>query len=361
MTQYLLYICTAFLASAACGFVMIPQIMNYCKQKNLYDIPNSRKVHQNAVPRLGGISFLPSMLLAFFLVTLVMSPYTTSSEGTVTISLWSAYFLISLLLIYSVGIVDDLIGLNAKIKFIVQIVAAAIIPMSGLYINTLYGLWGIYEIPFELGAPLTVFIMVFIMNAINLIDGIDGLAASLSFLALGGFLMSFLREGMFVYCILIAGLMGVLLPYSYFNIFGKVERNRKIFMGDSGSLTLGFILSFLFVKFAMTRSRSRSPRVSAAGGARVRRGQGDPREALPPSAALRRRQEPHPPQTDAGGYVAAPDAAGHHYDGTDVYRAELLAVHLLRHHGHRGYRHPALHRHAPGDQLADQEVERGEY
>ena len=251
MTQYLLYICTAFLASAACGFVMIPQIMNYCKQNNLYDIPNSRKVHQNAVPRLGGISFLPSMLLAFFLVTLVMSPYTTSSEGTVTISLWSAYFLISLLLIYSVGIVDDLIGLNAKIKFIVQIVAAAIIPMSGLYINTLYGLWGIYEIPFELGAPLTVFIMVFIMNAINLIDGIDGLAASLSFLALGGFLMSFLREGMFVYCILIAGLMGVLLPYSYFNIFGKVERNRKIFMGDSGSLTLGFILSFLFVKFAM--------------------------------------------------------------------------------------------------------------
>ena len=93
--------------------------------------------------------------------------------------------------------------------------------------------------------------MVFIMNSINLIDGIDGLCAGLSFLALGGFLTSFMREEMYIYCILIAGLMGVLVPYFYFNVYGNADNNRKIFMGDSGSLTLGFILGFLFVKYAM--------------------------------------------------------------------------------------------------------------
>jgi UDP-N-acetylmuramyl pentapeptide phosphotransferase/UDP-N-acetylglucosamine-1-phosphate transferase len=123
-------------------------------------------------------------------------------------------------------------------------------PMAGLCINNLYGLFGIYEIPYWINAPLTVFVMVFIMNAINLIDGIDGLAASLSLMALGGFLIAFIREGLPVYCTLIAGLMGTLIPYLNYNLLGDSKKNRKIFMGDSGSLTLGFILSFLFVKFA---------------------------------------------------------------------------------------------------------------
>lgn len=86
---------------------------------------------------------------------------------------------------------------------------------------------GIHSISFWVGAPLTVFILVFIMNAINLIDGIDGLSASLSFIALGGFFYCFLIEGMWIYCILIAGLMGVLVPFLYYNIFGKLEKNRK--------------------------------------------------------------------------------------------------------------------------------------
>ena len=239
----------ALVVSALCGFIMIPQIINFCMRKNLYDIPNIRKVHKNAVPRLGGISFMPSMLLAFLLAVLVMDNLT--GKENVSISLWTCSFFISLLLIYSVGIIDDLIGLGAKTKFTVQIIAASLLPVSGLYINNLYGFLGIHEIPFWFGAPLTVFIIVFIDNAINLIDGIDGLAGGLSFLALCGFLYSFYTEGIITYSILIAGLMGVLLSYLYYNIWGDPTRNRKIFMGDSGSLTLGFILGFLFVKYAM--------------------------------------------------------------------------------------------------------------
>jgi len=249
MIQDLLLTIFAFVLSAVFGFFMIPQIMNFCKRKKLYDIPNERKVHKNAIPRLGGISFMPSMLLAFFLAIIVMDHIT--GEEPLTISLWTCSFFISLMLIYGVGIIDDLIGLGAKMKFGVQIAAATLMPLSGLYINDLYGFLGFHEIPYWFGAPLTVFIIVFIDNAINLIDGIDGLAGGLAFLALGGFLACFLREGVITYSILIAGLMGVLIPYLYFNIWGSVEHNRKIFMGDSGSLTLGFILGFLFVKFAM--------------------------------------------------------------------------------------------------------------
>ena len=250
MTENLLLIIAAFVLSALCGFFFIPVIMNFCKEKNIYDIPNSRKMHKKAIPRLGGFAFLPSMFLAF-LGTVFAYAYSSVNEQEVTLSLWSLYFFVSLVLIYGVGLVDDLIGLNAKTKFLFQIMAAVLMPVAGLYYNNMYGFLGIHEVPYAIGAPLTVFLIVFITNSINLIDGIDGLAAGLSFIALGGFLVCFMAEGMWLYGILIAGLMGVLVPFLYFNLWGDPEKNRKIFMGDSGSLTLGFILGFLAVKYSM--------------------------------------------------------------------------------------------------------------
>ncbi len=249
MNHILLYLFSAFVLSALCGFISIPVILDFCKRKRLYDIPNERKVHANAIPRLGGICFMPSMLLAF-VGSIFFLDYQAGLDK-LDISLWSIMFFISLMLIYVTGIIDDIIGLNAVTKFTVQVVAASFLPLSSLYINNLYGFLGIHEIPFWVGAPLTVFTIVFIDNAINLIDGIDGLAGGLSLLALGGFLFCFTVEDLWVYSILIAGLMGVIVAFLYFNIWGKVEKNTKLFMGDSGSLTLGFILGFLFVKFAM--------------------------------------------------------------------------------------------------------------
>ena len=246
MTNYLL-IAISFLLSMVCGYAFIPAIIRFCKKKGLYDLPSNRKVHKNAIPRLGGLSFLPSMLLASLIVMVI---YNVQNEGSqIQISLWSVGFFTSLAVIYGVGIVDDLVGLDARTKFVVQIIAAAVMPLCGLYANSLYGFLGIWDIPVFVGVPFTVFVIVFMCNAINLIDGIDGLSGGLSFIALFGFLMCFMREGLWFYCILIAGLMGVLVPFLYFNIFGKPEKNRKIFMGDSGSLTLGFILGFLSVKF----------------------------------------------------------------------------------------------------------------
>lgn len=234
------------------GFVCIPLILAYCKKKQLYDIPNARKIHKTLIPRLGGICFMPSMLVSFILAVAILG---FQYKGNIIVRPWSIIFFVSLLIIYVTGFVDDFIGLSPKVKFIAQIVAAILLTGAGLYINDFYGFFGIHGIPAWVGIPLTVFVIVFICNAINLIDGIDGLAASLTEIALGGFFVIYYKIGLFIYCILIAGLMGVLLAYLYFNMFGSAEKGKKIFMGDSGSLTLGFVLAFLAVKLCMDNPR----------------------------------------------------------------------------------------------------------
>jgi UDP-GlcNAc:undecaprenyl-phosphate GlcNAc-1-phosphate transferase len=248
MERLIVFSIIAFVASAVCGLIFIPQILYFCKRNRLYDLPNERKVHHNAVPRLGGVAFVPSMLLAFMMVLMMISFQT---DHRISFSLWSVYFFIGLAMVYIVGFIDDLVGVAPVTKFIVQICAACVMPLSGLSFNNLYGLFGIYEIPLYLGWAVTVFVVVFIVNAMNLIDGIDGLSGGLSLLALSGFLYSFALQGLWYYVIFITGLMGVLVAFLYFNIFGNPKKNQKIFMGDAGSLSLGFILAFLCVKFAM--------------------------------------------------------------------------------------------------------------
>lgn len=244
------YIIVSFAVSLALGLLTIPMIERFCRSKNLYDLPDKRKVHHGVVPRLGGVCFVPCMVVSFMLAFAIMN----DSESAVRfpISLWTSYFAIGLLGIYAVGVVDDVVGLSPRTKFIVQIFAASILPLSGLYINNLYGFCGIYGVPFVVGAPLTVFVIVFVDNAMNLIDGIDGLASSLSVIALAGFLCLFWSESLLTYCILVSGFLGVIVAFMRYNLFGRVGVN-KIFMGDSGSLTLGFILGTLFVKCSMVR------------------------------------------------------------------------------------------------------------
>lgn len=253
MQNYLLYL-GAILISMGCGFAFIPAITKFCLENEFYDQPNGRKIHLQPIPRLGGISFVPGMLLTSVAELFLIS---SGSQREVQVSLWSLYFIISLLIIYATGIIDDLVGLNATVKFSIEIAATCILPAANLYINNLYGLFGIYTIPFWIGAPLTILVLVFTCNAINLIDGIDGLSASLTVIALIGFFICFFKEGLCYYCIMIAALIGVLIPYLYYNLFGSTEKRNKIFMGDSGSLSLGFILGFLAVKLCME-----SPRIS---------------------------------------------------------------------------------------------------
>lgn len=251
MNNFTIYIIATFIASLVCGMVCIPLIIRFCKEKRLYDTTDTRKIHKDNIPRLGGISFMPSMAIASVGTIFAFNIY-NSGQDEITISLWSAAFIVSVLIIYVCGLVDDIVRLTPTTKFVFQLVAAAILVLSGLYINDLHGFLGIHEVPYALSVPLTIFVIVFIDNAFNLIDGIDGLAAGLSFIGLAGFLACFAIDRLPIFCILIAGLMGVLLAFMYFNVFGSTNNSTKVFMGDSGSLTIGFTIGFLFVKLTMS-------------------------------------------------------------------------------------------------------------
>jgi UDP-N-acetylmuramyl pentapeptide phosphotransferase/UDP-N-acetylglucosamine-1-phosphate transferase len=161
-----------------------------------------------------------------------------------------AYLFVGLTILYFLGLCDDLIGVQYRWKFLVQIMVACLFPISGLWINSLGGLFGIYAIPAWIGIPVTLFVVVYIINAINLIDGIDGLASGLSCISLVimGLLSLFYSQVFFV--LIIVATLGVILSFFYYNILGSVAHQSKLFMGDTGSLTLGYILSFFVLIFS---------------------------------------------------------------------------------------------------------------
>ena len=188
------------------------------------------------------------MLLSFGLVLVIFS---IKYDTYVSVYVWYMYLLFGFLIIYIIGIFDDIIGLSARFKFFIQFLAACCLPVAGIYINNMFGLFGIGDIPSCVGIPLTVFLILVIINAVNLIDGIDGLSSSLTLIALCVFLLVFSSINAWVICVMCAGLAGSLVAFLRFNMFGKLEKNTKIFMGDSGSLTLGYIISALFVRYLM--------------------------------------------------------------------------------------------------------------
>ena len=115
----------------------------------------------------------------------------------------------------------------------VQVAASALLVSGGLWLNNLYGLFGIWRIPFYIGMPLTLFLMVLITNAINMIDGIDGLASGLSIISLGCLSIMFLYEGRFVFAMTALTMLGAVSAFWLFNVFGSPERRTKLYMGDT--------------------------------------------------------------------------------------------------------------------------------
>lgn len=248
----LIFIVLSFVTSAFIARVIIPRILMISFCKKLFDIPDERKVHKRAIPRLGGVAFFPTILLSCCITFGIRTLMGKGISSTLAACVLPEYmFLIcGMVLLYLTGIADDLMGMRYRQKFVIQLICACFFPIAGLWINDFYGLFGIYMLPAWIGMPLTVFTVVFITNAINLIDGIDGLASGLSSVALLVFGFLFIDKGLWIYAMLAFSTFGVLVPFFYYNVFGSAERARKIFMGDTGSLTLGYILSFLAIKYS---------------------------------------------------------------------------------------------------------------
>lgn len=236
-------------AVAFCGaYLAIPYIVKVSNTLKLFDLPNSRKVHSRPVPRLGGAAFLPIVIAVVCIATIVILRMSLKN-----IDLWTCTSILNFLayiagetLLYAIGIKDDLVGVGYKWKFLFQIVASSLLCMGGLWIANFDNIFWLGAIPFWVGMPLTILFVVYVSNAINLIDGIDGLASGLSFISLGVLSVVNLLAGNLFWLFLSVVWMGVVAAFFIYNVFG---RRNKIFMGDAGSLTLGFTLAFLILHF----------------------------------------------------------------------------------------------------------------
>ena len=229
------------------GIIYLLLYISY--RNNLFDLPDGRKVHHIPVPRLGGMSFLPTVLTVCLLTFAFLYTYgrldTDFAKNRIVIRM--AGLFAGGFLVFLAGIVDDVSGLDYRIKFLAQFLAAVILVCSGLWLHTLYGLFGIHDIPAWVGKPLTVLFIMLMINAMNMIDGIDGLASGITILAMGMMFVIFLHLRCYSVAMVDISALGAILAFWCFNVFGKEEKRTKIFMGDSGSMIVGLILSYLTV------------------------------------------------------------------------------------------------------------------
>jgi len=205
-------------------------------------MPNSRKEHLTPSPSMGGIAIVAGMIGALFM----WFPFNNEMA--------QVCFFFSITVLFGLGIMDDLKDLSARYKFIIQAGLAAMIALSGIRINSFDGLFGINELPLSAQYTLTLLAIVGITNAFNLIDGIDGLAGGLGFMSLI-ILGIFLTTCGDVNTALIAfALAGAIMAFLYFNF-----NPARIFMGDTGSLILGFVIAVLCIRLLQVNASIANP------------------------------------------------------------------------------------------------------
>ena len=245
----------AGVASCLLAFLLtiyiIPRIILVSYKKKLFDFVDGRKVHTAVVPRLGGVAFVPVIIITIALLyglgSIFCDMSTVVNFNAVKVSL----ALCAIFVLYFEGVSDDLVQLNYKVKFAAQFICSAMVAFGDIYFNNLGGLFGIHELTPWVGIPLTILFLMFVINAINLIDGIDGLASGLSIVASFVLGCLFIHTKRPAYAVLAFTTLGTLAGFFCFNVFGSAEKKHKIFMGDCGSQVVGLILGLLCVRLSM--------------------------------------------------------------------------------------------------------------
>jgi UDP-GlcNAc:undecaprenyl-phosphate/decaprenyl-phosphate GlcNAc-1-phosphate transferase len=214
-------------------FLAIPAIMKVAQEKKLFDLPDSRKLHTSHIASLGGVG----IFLGFFLSCLL----TISGKQNFELQ----YFFASALVIVFLGLKDDILIISALKKFLGQLAAAAIlIHLADIRIDSMHGIFGLGTLPEPVSYLISYITIIVIVNAYNLIDGVDGLAGSLGVVTTSLFGIYFFMAEMPEYSLIAFGMAGSLLAFLVFNF-----NPAKIFMGDSGSLLLGLVNAILVIKF----------------------------------------------------------------------------------------------------------------
>ena len=219
------------MVSCLVAIFLNPIVVKLAYDKHLVDAPNYRKLQKVPVPVLGGMSVYLAVVVGIMLCN-----YFVPVNGM--------YLPMSALTImFYVGLFDDLIGLSARRKFFFQILVVFLMWCFGFRVDTLLGVFGIWYIPESWSFVLSMFTGVGLMNAINLIDGVDGLASGGGIIMCSLVAIFFIRHADFVYAVFAVVFVGSLIPFFFCNVF---SRKFKMFIGDSGSLMLGTV-SYLFI------------------------------------------------------------------------------------------------------------------
>ena len=223
------FICT--LVAMFTSALVFPFALNYALKHDIVDQPNARKLQRSPVPVFGGVIVFSGILAGAVVLQLFFN-----SE----MLMW---IMLSIMLMMAIGTWDDMKGLSAVLRLMVEItLVGCFIALTGIYIDNFHGLWGIYELDPWIAIPFSIFAGVGTINAINMIDGVDGYSSGYGMLAFLCFAIAFhsVWAPKMVCLTLIAG--GALLPFFMHNVFGKRSR---MFIGDGGTLMLGMLLTVL--------------------------------------------------------------------------------------------------------------------
>ena len=233
--QNLPYLITSFILAIGISLYAVPIVIRVAHSLKLMDNPNERSAAKNPIPTLGGIAIFISFVFAA----------TVGLSGDELPEM--IYILSAVILMFFVGLKDDILTLSAWKKLTAQLITSAIIVfLAKIRFTNLHGFLGIGDIAMIPSIILTFFVIIVIINAFNLMDGIDGLAAGLSMLAAIVFGGWFFISGHNDYAILSIALVGAIAGFFYYNLYGK---ENKIFMGDTGSLVLGTLMSIIVIRF----------------------------------------------------------------------------------------------------------------
>lgn len=230
-----LLILVAAIFSFLVAFFAIPSIVRVAKMKGFMDNPNGRTSHEIPTPNLGGVAIFAGTIISAVLFTGI----TTAHE--------LKYIIAGMMVLFFVGLKDDFYPLVAYKKFIGQTFAILIIIIPGdLRLVSLHGFFGISDISYFISIVLTLIVFLALINSFNLIDGIDGLASGIGIITSTFFGVWFILDGHLAYAVMSFILSASLTAFFYFNVFGK---KNKIFLGDTGSMIIGLLLSVFAVKF----------------------------------------------------------------------------------------------------------------
>lgn len=225
----------AFVSSLLISYLFIPTIVRMSKFKKLFDQIDDRKLHTHPVPRLGGIA----VFAGFFISSLLFVNFKIITDLNA--------FLVGTIILLFIGVKDDILIISPVTKLIGQIIASFIaVIFSSTLISNFYGFFDIFQINYFFAVIITTFFYVFVINAFNFIDGIDGLAASLGIIASVFLGIWFFLSGFIEMAIISGAFIASLLSFLRFNLFSF---KNKVFLGDTGSMLIGFTVAFLSIKF----------------------------------------------------------------------------------------------------------------